>query len=489
MPRKVTNSDFIKKSILKHGNRYDYSDVVIINAAQKVNIICKEHGVFEQTPTNHMQGRGCPKCARAADKTSLDEFISRSNQKHKKFYDYSLIKQLFGLNKKYKIICPLHGIFEQRAADHLNGFGCVKCKAANLSKQKTTSKQKRISQLTSIHNNYQFIIDNDTKVHNKIEVICPIHGSFHATIGNLLHQSSGCPSCSRTTSNAETELYDFIKSIYRGEIIRQDKKIISPNQLDIVLPQANLALEYNGMFWHSDIQPRINRKYHQQKTIRCNEIGYQLIHVFENMWVEKQPIIKDIIRKRLAIVENIFYARECKLIKLDNSQAKQFFNDNHIQSSGGGAIVTYGLLSDKQLISAMSFCKNRFGGNEQYELLRFANKLQTITIGGASKMFKRFVEEFAPTSIVTYSDASLFSGKLYSQIGFKFESITEPNYVYWSNSDQKTLSRYQCQKHKLPDLLVDGFDPTQTEYQNMSNNYFYRVWNSGNYKFTWRSNG
>ena len=90
MPRKVTNSDFIKKSILKHGNRYDYSDVVIINAAQKVNIICKEHGVSEQTPTNHMQGRGCPKCARAADKTSLDEFISRSNQKHKKFYDYSL---------------------------------------------------------------------------------------------------------------------------------------------------------------------------------------------------------------------------------------------------------------------------------------------------------------------------------------------------------------------------------------------------------------
>lgn len=486
MSHRVTKQSFVERSVRKHGVRYDYSEVEIVNASQKVCIICNIHGRFDQTPTNHMQGRGCPKCAIAADKISLEQFVEKASDVHKNFYSYDKIEQMIGLNHKYKISCPEHGDFIQRGADHLNGFGCNKCKGANLSKQKIKSKQQRLIQLKSIHPEYQFIIPNDTSVHDKIEAKCQKHGTFDVTIGNAIHRQSGCPACAKTISNAETELYDFIQSIYRGTIIRQDKQTIAPSQLDIGIPEQKLALEYNGMFWHSDIHTRIDRNYHQRKTIACNNIGYQLIHVSENDWINKKQIIKDIICKRLNVVEQIYYARKCKIIKLNSIEERKFFEENHIQGYSRGSIVCYGLIDHQnQLVSAMSFCKNRFGGIGQYELLRFANRLATSVVGGASKMFSKFVAEFDPKHIVTYCDATLFNGNLYNQLGFEFEKLTDPNYLYWSNKDQIALSRYQCQKHKLIKIIGDQYDPSLTEYQNMTNNHYYRVWNSGNYKFNW----
>lgn len=127
---KISKSHFIKKAKERHGNRYDYSQVIYKNNHTPVKIICPEHGVFEQKPSDHYKHR-CPSCGeevRASKKTlSQEEFIKKANDVHSNFFDYS--KSVYkGHRNKVIITCPKHGDFEQMSNSHLSGRGCPKCK-------------------------------------------------------------------------------------------------------------------------------------------------------------------------------------------------------------------------------------------------------------------------------------------------------------------------------------------------------------------------
>jgi hypothetical protein len=128
--KKLTTEKFIKKSKEKHNTKYDYSIVDYKNVRTKVKIICLTHGIFEQNPTNHMEGQGCPKCKIEKSCLSNDVFINRSNKIHYNKYDYSMVEYK-NARTKVKIICPIHGIFEQQPFDHLNGCGCMLCRDDN----------------------------------------------------------------------------------------------------------------------------------------------------------------------------------------------------------------------------------------------------------------------------------------------------------------------------------------------------------------------
>jgi len=123
----LTNEDFIKKSIMKHGNRYDYSKVNYIGNNIKVIIGCKKHGYFTQKPSNHMQGQGCPVCRQENMKSTKEIFIEKSNIIHEFFYNYSLVDYINNYTKVI-IICPIHGEFDQKPNNHLQGQGCSSCK-------------------------------------------------------------------------------------------------------------------------------------------------------------------------------------------------------------------------------------------------------------------------------------------------------------------------------------------------------------------------
>lgn len=130
-------SVFIGKAISIHGQRYDYKNVMYINAHTKVNITCHKHGAFEQYPTNHLAGVGCKACAYEEKKISYrksqEGFVQEAMKKHGDLYDYSLSEYL-DWNTKVKIICKKHGIFEQRALKHIQGQGCPRC-SKNISKK------------------------------------------------------------------------------------------------------------------------------------------------------------------------------------------------------------------------------------------------------------------------------------------------------------------------------------------------------------------
>jgi len=192
MSRKLTTKELIDKAQQVHGNRYDYSKVNYYNSHTKVTIICPEHGEFEQTPNNHLNGCGCPKCGLNIIKNNRKplqlKFINNANIIHNNKYDYS--KVIYeGSKIKISIICPEHGEFKQSPNSHLKGNGCPKCSGNYIDQNYFIQK---VQQVHGDRYNYSKI--NYINGKTKVIIICPEHGEFEQTPNTHL-RGNGCPKC------------------------------------------------------------------------------------------------------------------------------------------------------------------------------------------------------------------------------------------------------------------------------------------------------
>ena len=189
---------FKRKAIEVHGNRYDYSESVYLGCRIKIQIKCKEHGMFFQETSNHLKGSGCQKCAAekqgASRQFSLEDFIKKSKEKHGDKFDYS--KSIYTkAADKIKIICPIHGEFQTTAAIHLSGFGCPKCKGTAISGKLSHTKESFLKVANEVHGNrYDYSKTLINGVKGKIEIFCREHGVFEQRASAHLG-GSGCKKC------------------------------------------------------------------------------------------------------------------------------------------------------------------------------------------------------------------------------------------------------------------------------------------------------
>ena len=283
-------------------------------------------------------------------------------------------------------------------------------------------------------------------------------------------------------SGLEIELLNFIKNNYGGIIIENTKGIISPYELDIYLPDLGLAFEFNGVYWHNELY--CGTDYHRLKTDLCLDKNIQLIHIYEDDWKYKQDIVKSMILNRLNRTPNKISARKCEIMEItDNKLVKKFLDNNHIQGFVGSGIKI-GLFYGDDLVSIMTFGKLRKPMHSkskdinEYEMLRFCNRLGTNVIGGASKLFTYFIKNHNPETVVSYADRGYSNGNLYLKLGFRLEHITKPNYQYIIDGIRKYRFgfRKEC-------LIKQGFDPNKSEREIMLGRKIYRIYNSGNLKF------
>ena len=287
-----------------------------------------------------------------------------------------------------------------------------------------------------------------------------------------------CPKCyplRKTTSQFEYELRDWLKT-FKIDIIMNDKKILNGKELDLYLPDYKLAIEFNGIYWHSELQGK-DRNYHLNKTVECKNQDIQLIHIFEDEWLGKQDIVKSIVKGKLSLNDRI-YARKCSLKEVDNKEAKIFYEENHLQGFINSKI-NIGLFYENKFISCLSFGKSRYNKQYDWEINRFANKLNVSVIGGFAKMLKYFENNYSG-SIITYSDRRYFDGSIYRNNGFEELEVSQPNYFY--TDKRRRYSRIQYQKHKLEEQL-NVYDSNLTEWENMQLNGYDRIWDCGNYRF------
>lgn len=326
-----------------------------------------------------------------------------------------------------------------------------------------------------------------------IEILnyCEIHNSFkidkYALKNRILYGIGNvCTECnpiSEHSSIKENELKLFIKTL-NIDFIENDRKILNGKEIDILILENKLGIEFNGLYWHSD--KYLTDNYHLNKTEECEQQGIHLLHVFEDEWIFKKEIVKSIIKSKLGIIENKIYGRKTEVKEInDNGLIREFLETNHLQGFVGSNIKI-GLFHNNVLVSLMTFGKkriamgNKINNDNEYEMLRFCNKLNTQVIGGASKLLKYFVKTYQPKSILTFADRRYSNGDLYKQLGFEFIGNTKPNYWYFKSHEYIRFYRFNFRK----DILVsEGYDKNKTEREIMIERNYYRIYDSGNMKF------
>ena len=196
----LTVKKFIERANAKHGHRYDYSKVNFKNVEDKAVIICPEHGPFEQRVMTHLKGFNCPKCGRVsvAGKLghSLARFLEDARNAHGNKYDYSEANYKNALSK-VKIICPEHGAFFQKPANHVRGIACSKCSDLIAADKRRLSTEEFIARAREVHGDkYDYSQAEYVTSHGKVEIICPEHGSFFQSAANHTKgNKAGCPGC------------------------------------------------------------------------------------------------------------------------------------------------------------------------------------------------------------------------------------------------------------------------------------------------------
>lgn len=297
-----------------------------------------------------------------------------------------------------------------------------------------------------------------------------------------------CPNCDKqnTVSDKEREFSEFLEEIYNGEIIRNDQSVLDGRrELDFYLPNEDLAIEFNGLYWHSELNG-IGRNYHLNKTNVCESQGIQLIHLFENYWDSNKWLVKQRFKHLLGLSSRNIHARKTHLKEIGTNEKQEFLKRYHLDGPSNSSIK-YGLFLEGELVSVMTFSKKRSFYNNQnengdvWEIVRFASKCNVMGAGG--KLFKNFVRNEEPEKVISFADRCWSYSKtcFYKKLGFELIAKTRPTYWYFK-SHYPIYHRYTFQKSVLNEKL-DHFDSELSEWENMKMNGWNRFWDCGNLKF------
>ena len=467
----LKTKNFIEKAQKIYGNKYNYSKVIYEHSQKNVIIICAIHGEFNQRPNNHLFNHGCKKCGiihkSNERKSNTNIWIEKAKSIHGNKYNYS--KSIYTHSEnKVKIICSKHGEFEQLASNHLRGANCHKCGKINMTNKTKDSIESFVLKSIKIHGNkYDYSKVEYKHSQEKVKIICPDHGEFEQ-IPNSHLRGCGCSMCVNIISKAELEIIDWLKEINIVNIEHSNRKILNNKEIDIYLPDHNLAIEFNGIYWHSEDYKDDN--YHLQKTEECLSKGITLIHIFEDEWLMKKNIVKSRIKNLLKLTKSnkTIYARNTFIKEIDSVQARKFLDNNHLQGFVGAKIhlgLFYKHNNNEYLVSYMSFgnLRKNLGQREindsHYELLRFCNFIDYRVIGGASKLLKYFEKTYKPERIISYADRRWSTGNLYEQLKFTLSHKSKPNYFYLEGN--KRHNRFGYRK----DILISKYNcnPEMTE--------------------------
>lgn len=239
----------------------------------------------------------------------------------------------------------------------------------------------------------------------------------------------------------------------------------------------------------------------KKREFASKGVQYIPFYITDMTTKEKRELVYSMLRARLhkdfpTIYEytgshlNKYYARKLKIVKPTDVDAEVFFNANHIQGFAQSSVYIGLATETGELISCMSFNKPRFKSKDKYDfdMTRYATKINSVVIGGASKLFKAFIEEYKPESVVSFCDTRFSSldpnDVVYTKLGFDYCGFSDPNYGYRDPKTGKVLSRRACQKSRISKFL-EIYDENLSEAQNMEMNGYVRQVDCGSFKFVW----
>lgn len=281
-----------------------------------------------------------------------------------------------------------------------------------------------------------------------------------------------------TRSRGEKELFEFIKDLC-PDAMANHRNLIR-GEVDIFIPSQKLSIEYNGLYWHSELV-LVDNGYDKCKDYKkytsLQEKGIRCVTIFEDEWNQKQQIVKSRLIHILGKNNNRIFARKCIVRKIDTKTASSFCNLYHLQGKGRSN-VRLGLYHGDQLVAVMTFSTSNLSRKvTSWELNRYCTN-DSVIVGGASKLFQAFVREINPETVVSYADSRWSQGNLYKNIGFELRGNTSPNYWYFRPNEEKRIHRFSLRKNPSDQQDL-------TEWQNRQAQGWNRIWDCGNSKWVW----
>lgn len=319
--KKITPEEAISNMKTKFP-QFDYSKFEYKGRYEKSTIICPKHGEFQANYKNFYNHHvhGCKKCAREifneSQRKDLEEVMGSLNKKYPKL-DFSKFEYK-NYNSKSIVICPEHGEFEisyaELIADRVK-YACPTCGRLISDNNRLLGRDYMVEKLSKKYPNYDFSKFNPRKTIDYSTIICHTHGEFESTFDYMMLKNlvNACPKCHTIGySQAEKEIISFIKTFYDKKVIERDKKTIKNEysdrylELDIYLPDINLAIEFNGIYYHSDEMIKENKigfnsaeEYHNYKSNKCKEQNIHLIHINEQEWLSDKFIVLNNIKNKI----------------------------------------------------------------------------------------------------------------------------------------------------------------------------------------------
>lgn len=316
----------------------------------------------------------------------------------------------------------------------------------------------------------------------KVNWVC-IHNKEHKftkSVSNMVKTNGSCPICfSEGRSGLEQDLADFVMSILPDNttVLRNDRSLIRPKELDIYIPSKNIAIEFNGLYWHSETSGK-DRYYHYDKWKQCSDKGVQLITIWEDDWIEKRSIVEKMLVHKLGVDNSrTIYARKTSIEEIDFHTSKDFLDEHHIQGSSQGSVY-FGLYYGDYLVAVSVWRKNK----KKLYLDRYATSCNVV--GGMGKMLKQgilYAKKHGLSQIITFADHEVSNGNLYDVLGFDLDGLLDPDYKYVVDGQRKHKFGYRLKRFKNdPELIYrDGL----TELQLAELNDLHRVWDCGKSRY------
>lgn len=253
---------------------------------------------------------------------------------------------------------------------------------------------------------------------------------------------------SENSSIKEKDLFRFVSDIYNGRILKnwRDGRM----EIDVYLPELKIGFEFNGLYWHSDKYQ--DKDYHLNKLNYFREKDIRIFNIWEDNWDNNRDILKSQIKNILGLSDVKIFARKCEVREVrDIKLVRKFLNDNHIQGYVN-SLIKLGLYYNNELVSIMNF--DHFEGRkkmseDEWNLNRFCNKINTNVVGGASKLFRYFAKKWNSNRIISYADRDWSVGDLYYKLDFKLVNTSKPDYKYIFKGKRINKSKFRNSKEGI----------------------------------------
>lgn len=317
---------------------------------------------------------------------------------------------------------------------------------------------------------------------DRFHFVCPEGHHYETVLLYRTYAGSGCPTCAKSRSKLEVSVYEEVKSILPDDVVVEHnyRDIKGVTEVDIYVPSLNIAIEVNGVYWHSDAGSVTARTRHYGKWSACKDNGIQLITVWEDDWTDRRDVVVSMLRHKLGVSSGRkVFARKTEIRQINYVTAAEFLDSNHIQGAVTGSVY-YGLFTgEEDLVSVSVWRKSK----DVLYLDRYATSC--IVIGGAGKMLKagkQYGISRGCTSIVSFSDNEVSDGSLYERLGFSQDKFLKPDYEYIYKN--KRYHKFNFRKKRFRDDPQLDFQDGLTEWQLAELNGLVRVYDCG--KIRWK---